>query len=122
MKPFCAALVFLALSFCEARADKPPVLRYLGEWSDGRGEVLVVTGNKLRIGSHVASYKEIFRSGDLRFFRFHVTSGGGRTFDGGYFSVEVSREEMKLREYRTLADCVDDKYATSVVTWERDRY
>ena len=120
MKPRCLACLFLLLPLCLARADKPHELRYIGEWSDGRGEVLVVTANKLRVGSRTSSYKEIARSKDERSFRFQVTSGGGG-LDGRFLSIEVGREEMSMREYRTLADCLDDKGVAAVVAWSRDR-
>ncbi len=119
MKILCAAALFLTLTHTAA-ADKPVVPRYIGEWSDGRGIVLVVAANKFRLGSHPSSYKEIFRSKDERFFRFHITSGGGG-FDGRYISIEVGREEMQMREYRTQADCLNDKQVAAVVAWSRDR-
>ena len=84
--------------------------------------MLVVTENKLRIGVHVASYKEITRPKGDTFFQFHVLSAGrSNPLDGQYFSVEVSREEMRMREYRTQADCLGDKNAVAVTSWTRDR-
>ena len=121
MKLAHLALVLLSLPVSVASAEKPPEPpRYLGEWSDGRGVVLVVTANKLRLGSHAASFKEVFRSKDARFFRFQVTSSGSG-FDGRFIRVEVGREEMQMREYRTLADCLNDKQVAAVVAWSRDR-
>ncbi len=121
MKPICLAAVLFALSVAATFAEKPPEPpRYIGEWSDGRGVVLVVTANKLRLGSHAASFKEIFHSQDERFFRFQVTSGGSG-FDGRFIRIEVGREEMQMREYRTLADCLNDKQVAAVVAWSRDR-
>ncbi len=122
MKTLCAALLFFLPLAAGAFADKkPPELRCVGEWSDGRGTVLIVTENKLRLGSHVASYKEITRPRGDTFFQFRITGGGLRGFDGQYFSVEVSREEMRMRQYRTQADCLDDKRAVAVTSWTRDR-
>lgn len=120
MKSLCVGLLFLLLSRTVSCADKPPALCYLGEWSDGRGTVLLITANTWRMGSHLASYKEIARSKDLRSFRFHLISGASG-FHGNYFNVEISREEMRMRGYQTLADCMDDKRASEVISWERDR-
>ena len=120
MRTRCLAFLFLLLPLSVGRAEKPHELRYIGEWSDGRGEVLVVTANKLRVGSRTSSYKETARSKDERFFRFQLTSGGGG-FGGKYISVEVGREEMTMREYRTLADCLDDRQVAAVTAWSRDR-
>ena len=120
MKTFLFALAFLSLSLPARAADKPHVVRYIGEWSDGRGVVLTITGNKFRLGSHLSSFKETFRSPDERFFRFQITSGGGG-FDGRYLRVEVGREEMQMREYRTQADCLNDRGVAGVVAWSRDR-
>ncbi len=122
MKTFCAVSVFLLTLVSGAFADKkPPERRCVGEWSDGRGTVLVVTETKLRLGSQVASYKEITRPKGDTFFQFHVTGGRLRGFDGQYFSVEVSREEMRMRQYRTQADCLDDRRVVAVTSWTRDR-
>ena len=120
MKTLYAALLLFFLPLARASADKPHVVRYIGEWSDGRGEVLTVTADKFRLGGRVSSYKETSRSADERFFRFQVTSGGGG-FDGRFISIEVGREEMKMRQYRTLADCLGDKQVAAVTDWSRDR-
>ena len=120
MKILLASLLFFSLSLAGALAGDPHVVRYIGEWSNGRGEVLVVTADKFRIGGRVSSYKEVARSSDERFFRFHVTSGGGG-FDGRFVSIEVGREEMKMRQYRTLADCLADRQVAAVTAWSRDR-
>ena len=120
MKTFCVAGLLLLGAFTAAFADKPVVPRYIGEWSDGRGQVLVVTASKFRLGSHASSFKEVFRSKDERFFRFDITSGGGG-FDGRYISIEVGREEMQMREYRSQADRLNDKQVAGVIAWSRDR-
>ena len=61
MKTLFATLLLSFLSLAGALAGDPHVVRYIGEWSDGRGEVLVVTADKFRIGGKVSSYKEIAR-------------------------------------------------------------
>ena len=82
--------------------------------------VLVVTDKKLRIGGHVASYREITRPKNDTTFLFHITSGRFNEFNGQYFSVEVSREEMRMRQYRTQADCLADRGPVGIVSWTRD--
>ena len=120
MKTFCLVLVASFSLSAASRAEKPREARYIGEWSDGRGTVLQVTAGKFRVGSHASSFKENFRSTDERSFRLQITSGGGG-FDGRFLRVEVGREEMQMREYRTLADCLNDKGVAAVVAWSRDR-
>ncbi len=102
------------------RAEKPHEMRYVGEWSDGRGVILTVAASKFHLGSHASAFKEIYRSADERFFRLQITSGGGG-FDGRFLRVEVGREEMQMREYRTLADCLNDRQVAAVIAWSRDR-
>lgn len=120
MKPFRTALLFFLLPLAGALADKPHVMRCIGEWSDGRGEVLVFMPNKLKLGSRSSSYKELARSADEHSFRFRITSGGGG-FDGRFLSVEVGREEMKMRQYRSMADLLDNRNVAAVIDWSRDR-
>lgn len=121
MKAFCLALALLSLpAFAVRAAEKPPEVRYIGEWSDGRGVVLTITAGKFRLGGRVSSFKETFRSPDERNFRFQITSGGGG-FDGRFIRIEVGREEMQMREYRTQADCLNDQRVAAVIAWSRDR-
>lgn len=111
--------VCLALSSAFAGTSAP----YVGSWSNGRGETLVVTSRTLQAGEdEPVAFKDMTRVSDGDTFQLHITAKGEvNGFDGKYLSVEMTgRKEMKITQYDSYKDCLDGERAGSVVNWFRD--
>jgi hypothetical protein len=108
----------IALLVPPARASELP---YLGEWSNGRGETLVVTARTMQFGNgKPATYRDITRATDGETFHLQITAGRLSAL-GEYLQVSCSGDKMRIVSYVSGADLMHDENVMSDVTWFRDK-
>ena len=121
--PARIALVLIALLLLAGRnaraAEDPP---YLGSWSNGRGETLVVTEKTIRFNDDRAlTYRDITRATDGATFELQISGRGtANGFGGNTLGVECDGDSMKITAYASHADYMQAGEPQSVVTWFKD--
>ena len=113
-----AAFIVLAAGLARGAEDVP----YLGSWSNGRGETLVISANTIRFGENRAlAYKDITRATDGSVFELQITARGAENaFGGSILGVECDGDSMKISAYVSHAAYMEGADPQSVVTWFKD--
>ena len=141
-----AALVFVLPLFCVAnpgrvidqrrpdptvRASKPFDLNtkrepYAGEWSNGRGETLVITGSTIKFGNDKAvNYRDVTRVTNGREFHLEITTDAKLNYLTKFLHISLGdgnkTDEMKMTLYNSRKDMEDGENAQGEATWDRDK-
>lgn len=92
---------------------------YLGEWRNGRGEILQIDNGILRFGrgSNI-EYREAFRMAAAGIYALELLGnqrGGMRRF----ISIVVGRSEVKMSFYDTLEDLQNGRNVKGDETWSK---
>ena len=113
-----AAFIVIAASLARGAEDVP----YLGSWSNGRGETLVITAKTIRFGEDRAlTYKDVTRATDGSMFELQITARGAENaFGGSTLGVECDGDSMKISAYDSHAAYMQGADPQSVVTWFKD--
>ena len=119
-RPALAAVALWALLAFDAAASEE--LPYVGQWSNGRGETLVITEKTIRFGDDRAlPYRDVTRATDGSTFELQITSRGpANGFGGNTLGVECEGDSMKITAYASHAAYMQGGDAQSVVTWFKD--
>lgn len=114
--------VAVLLMFVAARVSGSEELPYLGNWSNGRGETLVVTEKTVRFADDRAlPYRDVTRATDGSTFELQITARGAADgFGGNTLRVECDGDSMKITAYASHAAYMEGGEAQSVVTWFKD--
>ena len=122
-----ACLIFLAvaatISATTAR-ERRPREPYVGAWSNGRGETLVIKSNKVRFANDNAlSYHDITRVTNEKEFQLEVTSDGKLNYLTRFLQISLSdtSDEMKVTLYNSRKDMESGQNSQGEATWYRDR-
>ena len=112
------ALVLFAASAARAAEDPP----YLGNWSNGRGETLVVTEKTIRFADDRAvPYRDVTRATDGSVFELQITARKAvNGFGGNTLAVECDGDSMKITAYASHAAYMQEDKPQSIVTWFKD--
>lgn len=100
---------------------------YVGEWSNDRGETLVITSSTIRFGNDkAASYHDITRVTDEREFRLQITTEAELNHLTKFLHILVvgdgdKADEMKLTLYDSRKDLEAGENARGEATWYRDK-
>ena len=113
------AIGVIALLVGSARATELP---YLGEWSNGRGETLVVTEKTIQFADNKpVAYRDITKATDGESFHLQITAGGRvNAFPGKFLQVSCDGDKMRIASYASGSDLMQDKNMLSEVTWFRE--
>lgn len=114
-------LAFSAINF--AQESEPPA--YLGNWSNGRGEQLIITDRTVKYGKNrTLNYRDITKASDGSFFNFQIINPGKENYFSKYVSLSINTEanpaEMTIKNYNTLKDLVADENEQGSATWYLD--
>jgi hypothetical protein len=112
---FITAAWMLGSGLLTAAEEMP----YLGEWSNGRGETLVITEKTIQFGEDRAvPYRDVTRATGGASFELQITARGEvNGFGGNTLAVECEDDSMKITAYASHADYMEEKDPQSVVTW-----
>jgi hypothetical protein len=125
MKSSIRILTFLALIGAVSLlvpSAQASALPYLGEWSNGRGETLVITAKTLQFGEgKPLPYRDITRATDGQTFQLQITAAGQVNGMGKFLQVSCAGEKMHVVSYASGADLMHDENVASDVTWFRDK-
>ena len=119
------AVILLAAFSSVSFAQQAEPLAYLGSWSNGRGEELVVRDRTVKYGTNRAlNYRDITKASDGSFFNLKIINPGKENYFSPYVSLTINLEakprEMTLKNYNTLKDLMDDENMQGTDTWYLD--
>jgi hypothetical protein len=122
--PFLLAVLLLAgLTSYAAKKWKDP---YVGSWSNGRGDILVITGDTIKFGRDKAvSYRDITRVTDGKQFNLEITTRGELNYLTRFLHISMTEDdksnEMKMTLYDSRKDLEDGENSQGEATWYRDK-
>ncbi len=117
-----AAVLVAALILQLHGASAADELPYLGAWSNGRGETLLITSKTLQFAENRAvTYKDVTRATDGSSFELQITAAGKvNAFPGKILGVVCEDDSMKITTYASHADYMSEENPQSIVTWFKD--
>ena len=116
---FAALALLVLIAGAATAADDLP---YLGSWSNGRGETLVITTKTIQFNDdRPLPYRDITRATDGSMFELQINArGAANGFGGNTLGVECEGDSMKITAYASHAAYMQEEDPQSVVTWFRD--
>lgn len=99
---------------------------YIGEWSDGHGETLIITSRNIKFGNDKAvSYHDITRVTDEKEFKLQITTEGELNYLTKFIHVSIGEgdkaDEMKVTLYDSRKDLEAGENSQGEATWYRDK-
>ena len=96
--------------------------QYIGTWSNGRGERLVIMENTLQFNKDKAlKYRDLTEEPDGESFELEIVGvKNPNGFGGNILVLEFDGEEMKMTAYGARGDIGEEDKITAAVTWSRD--
>lgn len=104
-------------------AGPPEKAAYLGEWSNGHGDTLVITEKAIRFAQdQPIPYRDLTRATDGKTFALQITAiGEVNAFAQKFLAVDCDDDEMRMIGYTSSEDLLKEKNPGSNVTWYRDK-
>jgi len=99
---------------------------YVGEWSNGRGDTLVITGSTIKFGRDKAvNYHDITRVTNGKEFNLEITTKGQLNYLTKFLHVSFGEgdksDEMKMTLYDSRKDLEAGENSQGEATWYRDK-
>jgi hypothetical protein len=99
---------------------------YIGEWSNGRGETLVINGSTIKFGSDRAvPYRDVTRVTNGREFNIEITTEAKLNYLTRFLHISFGEgektDEMKMTLYDSRKDMEDGENSQGEATWSRDK-
>lgn len=112
----CLCAIFLT-SFTSG-SDLP----YVGSWSNGRGDTLVITARTMRFASDKpVPYRDLTKATDGKMFDLEITAEGEvNFFSEKFLRLNCGDDEMRMTGFKSMGDLLHDKNAGSDFTWYKD--
>jgi hypothetical protein len=117
-----ALLLGLLIVAAAIPASADDDLLYLGSWSNGRGETLVITEKTIRFGSDRAvAYQDVTNVSDGESFELEITTPGKINFFAGKtLHLTFENDEMQMTGYKSHAEFMQGGEVQFEVTWSKD--
>ena len=117
------AVIFLSGLTAYAGKWKDP---YVGSWSNGRGDILVITDSTIKFGRDKAvSYHDITRVTDGKQFNLEITARGELNYLTKFLHISMAEgdkpDEMKMTLYDSRKDLEAGENSQGEATWYRDK-
>jgi hypothetical protein len=114
------ALLFLIVVSSATRADDAPL--YLGSWSNGRGETLVITRKTMQFGDdRPFSFRDVTRVSDGESYELQITTRGEiNGFPGKTLHLTFENGAMQMTGYKSHAEFMQGGDVQMDVTWYKD--
>ena len=115
--------VFGATSSTRLSSSSPT---YIGNWSNGRGETLVINATTVKFANDKAvKYRDVTKVTNGREFQLEITSEGKLNYLTKFLSLSMGEgekpDEMKMTLYDSYKDLVDGANSQGEATWYRDK-
>jgi hypothetical protein len=99
---------------------------YIGSWSNGRGDTLVITGSTIKFGRDKAvSYRDITRVTDGKEFNLEITTREELNYLTKFLHISMAggdkTDEMKMTLYDSRKDLEAAENSQGEATWYRDK-
>ena len=99
---------------------------YVGEWSNGRGDTLLITTNTIKFGNDKpVPYHDITRVTNGREFNLQITTEAKLNYLTEFLHVSFGEgektDQMKLSLYDSRKDMENGENSQGEATWERDK-
>jgi hypothetical protein len=114
------ALLFLIVALSATRAEEAPL--YLGSWSNGRGETLVITRKTMQFGDdRPFSFRDVTRVSDGESYELEITTRGEiNGFAGKMLHLTFEKDAMQMTGYKSHAEFMQGGEVQMEVTWYKD--
>ena len=114
------SLLFLVLALSAAAEDDAPL--YLGTWSNGRGETLVITRKTMQLGDNRPfNFRDVTRVSDGESYELEITTRGEiKGFSGKTLHVTFEEGAMEMTGYKSHTDFMQGGEVQMQVTWYKD--
>ena len=114
------SLLFLILVSSATRADDAPL--YVGSWSNGRGETLVITSKTMQFGDdRPFSFRDVTRVSDGESYELQITTRGEiNGFPGKTLHLTFEKDSMQMTGYKSHAEFMQGGDVQMEVTWYKD--
>ena len=114
------AVLFLAVALSVTAADDAPL--YVGSWSNGRGETLVITGKTMQFGDdRPFSFRDVTRVSDGESYELEITTRGEiNGFPGKTLHLTFDKDAMQMTGYKSHAEFMQGGEVQMEVTWYKD--
>jgi hypothetical protein len=101
-------------------------LPYIGEWSNGRGETLVIKAATIMFANDKAvNYRHITKVTNGREFDLEITTVGKLNYLTKFLHLSMGEgakpDEMKMTLYNSLKEMRDGENSQGEATWYRDK-
>ena len=108
------------------RDNNPSPEPYIGEWSNGRGETLVITGSTIKFGNDkAANYRDVTRVTNGREFHLEITTDARLNYLTKFLHISFGdgnkTDEMKMTLFNSRKDMEDGENSQGEATWDRDK-
>jgi len=108
---------------CDYGSAREP---YVGEWSNGRGDTLVITAGTIKFGKDKAvSYRDVTRVTNGREFNLEITTDAKLNYLTKYLHISLGdgdkTGEMKMTLYDSRKDMEDGQNSQGEAMWDRDK-
>lgn len=99
---------------------------YVGEWSNGRGDTLVITSNTIRFGSDKGvPYHDVTRVTNGREFNLQITIDARLNYLTEFVHISFGEgektDQMKMTLYNSRKDMEDGENSQGEATWDREK-
>jgi hypothetical protein len=103
-------------------SSSPAGMPYIGRWSNGRGERLVVAKRTLKFNSDKSvTYHDVTKVTDGDHFSLQITSRGKLNYFTKFIALSLENDEMKMTLYDSYEDMFNGKNSKGESTWYRDK-
>lgn len=112
----------LASGFCPTSGRAADDHAYIGEWSNGHGDTLVITATAMRFADNEpVPYRNITPAGDGNHYQVEITTHGPvNFFSEKFLALHCRDDEMEMISYSSRADLLRAENSKMKVTWYKD--
>ena len=114
-----ALMIFAIISPALAAQD---TLLYIGSWSNGRGETLVITAKTMQFGDNrPVAFRDVTGVSDGESYELEITAPGKiNGFAGKTLHLTFEKDEMRMTGYKSHAEFMQGGDVQMQVTWFKD--
>jgi hypothetical protein len=99
---------------------------YVGEWSNGRGDTLVITSNSIKFGNDKpVPYHDVTKVTNGREFNLQITTDARLNYLTEFLHISFGdgekTDQMKMTLYNSRKDMEDGENSQGEATWDRDK-